>query len=323
MDKFKCVLVTGGCGAIGSEVVNYLKLRYPGTQFVVLDALTYAGCKTNIEPPYDNYVFVHGDICDSNIIIDTLTTYNPNVIIHLAAESHVDESFSNSLKFTHTNVVGTHTLLECARLYGKIEKFIHMSTDEVYGSIDDNIFRKETHILNPSNPYSSSKAAAEMLCNAYILSYKFPIIIVRCCNAISKYQHDEKLIPKCVKQILSGEKIPIHGDGSSKRTYIHSLDIARAIDTIAASGQLYNIYNVGTSYEYTVLDVVQRILKMMRPEETIDNWIYYTPNRLFQDRRYAIDTTEISYLNWVPTISFEDALKEVVQHHTKLMNRTL
>lgn len=315
MDNHTCVLITGGCGAIGSEVVNNFKQTYPNTLFVVLDALTYAGCKENIEPPYQNYEFVHGDICDSVTVTETLCRYQPSLIIHLAAESHVDQSFENSLKFTHTNVVGTHTLLECARLDGNVKLFIHMSTDEVYGSVNDDVFRMETYVLNPSNPYSASKAAAEMICNAYIMSYNFPIIIVRCNNAISKYQHTEKLIPKCIDCILSGSKVPIHGKGDSKRTYVHAKDIARALDTVTRYGRLHNIYNIGSNDEYTVIDVVYHVLKKIRPGERVEDWIEYIPDRAFQDHRYAIDITSITALGWSTSISFDDALQDVIDHH--------
>lgn len=310
----KCVLITGGCGAIGSVMVNYLKNKYTKTFFVNLDALTYAGNKNNIEPPFDNYVLIQGNIIDAEIVTQVLEHYKPSLVIHLAAESHVDTSFNTSLKFTESNVMGTHILLECVRNYGKIEKFIHMSTDEVYGSVDDDDGSfVENALFKPSNPYSASKAAAEMICNAYIMSFKLPICIIRCNNAISKYQHSEKLIPKCIKMIKSNRKIPIHGTGISKRTFIDSEDIARAFEIIAEKGAIGNIYNIGTSQEYTVLDVVSEILNIMRPGDRVEDWIEFVPDREFQDYRYSVDTSKIMGLGWKQEISFKTSLEKCIR----------
>lgn len=312
LDGHKCVLITGGCGAIGSEVVNYFKAQFRDTMFVNMDALTYAGKAEHIQPPFDNYVLIHADICDAATVAGVLDTYAPTMILHLAAESHVDQSFEDSLKFTHTNVVGTHVLLECARRHGSIRTFIHMSTDEVYGSVDDDTSTMtEAAICKPSNPYSASKAAAEMLCNAYIMSFKMPIIIVRCNNALSRYQHAEKLVPKCIHCALSGQKIPVHGDGSSKRTFIHSLDIATAIQVIAEKGKPNEIYNIGTTHEYTVLEVIQEVLKIVHPGAKVADWVEYVPDRVYQDHRYAVDTSKLRALGWTPTGTFQDALRDI------------
>lgn len=314
MNGHDSVLITGGCGAIGSVVTNYLVAKYKKTKFVNIDDLTYCGNASNIKE-VSNYKLAKGNICSYDFVLHIMRTENPTLMIHLAAETHVDQSFTNSFKFTQTNVVGTHTLLEAAREYGKFTRILHMSTDEVYGSIEDGSFH-ESSVCSPSNPYAASKAAAEMLCHSYIKSYSLPIIIMRCNNAISKYQNDEKLIPKCIESIMNVERIPIHGSGTSKRTFIDALDIASAIECIARHGEIDNVYNIGTDMEYTVLDVVKIILEIMRPGENIQDWVKYVDDRLFQDHRYCIDITKLSNLGWKKRINFIDSVKDVIEHVT-------
>jgi UDP-glucose 4,6-dehydratase len=306
-------MFTGGCGAIGSVMLNYFIERYPDTRFINLDALTYAGKAEHIvDRP--NYRLYHGNICDADLVNVILETERPTVMIHLAAETHVDNSFGNSFAFTQTNVFGTHTLLECARKYGKFQKIIHMSTDEVYGSVEDGkSCNEKTSMIAPSNPYSASKAAAEMLCHAYTLSFKLPIIILRCNNAISPFQHEEKLIPKVINNIRNGQKIPIHGRGAAKRTFIHALDIASAFDVVIEKGEPSCIYNIGSEEELTVMEVVGYILKQMKPEEKIEEWVTYTDDRAFQDYRYSVDTTVLRNLGWVPEISFQKAIELLLE----------
>jgi len=318
---FTCVLVTGGYGAIGSEVINRLKLKYPSTSFVNLDALTYAGNPHSIESPFDNFIFEKGDITNVTKVSEILTKYKPQAIFHLAAETHVDNSFGNSFVFTHTNIYGTHVLLECCKRYieagNELKLFLHMSTDEVYGSVADNEPDKsESSILHPSNPYAATKASAEMLCSAYRHSFQLPIIVVRCNNAISKYQHEEKLIPKVITSILSGTKIPIHGEGKSKRTFIHAYDIADALETIATHGTVGCIYNIGNDIEYSVLEVVSHILDIMVPHALLEEWVEFVEDRAFQDYRYSIDTSALKSLGWTKKISFDAAVRDVIKYHT-------
>lgn len=321
MDQFSKVIVTGGCGAIGSEFINRMKKLHPNTTFVNFDVLTYAGKKENIEPDFANYNFVYGDVCDARLVSYVLDTERPDCIIHFAAETHVDNSFGNSWTFTKSNVLGTHTLLECVRAYmsqhpGTFKMFLHMSTDEVYGSVnDDEPACPEKALFSPSNPYSATKAGAEMLCHAYTLSFKIPIIIVRCNNAISKYQHEEKLIPRTITKLLNNQKMTIHGNGSSKRTFVHAYDIADAIDIILEKGTEGQIYNIGTSIERTVLEVVSTILSVLKPGEKLEDWIEFTQDRAFQDYRYSIDSSALRKLGWYDKIDFESAIKEVVRHY--------
>lgn len=325
MQEHKTILITGGCGAIGSEVVNRLKSRYPSTHFVNLDALTYAGKEENIEPPYDNYTFVKGNITDVELVMTVISKHKPTAIIHLAAETHVDNSFGNSFKFTQSNVFGTHVLLECCKRYidagNRLDVFLHMSTDEVYGSVDDDEPPRQEHSLfHPSNPYAASKAAAEMICHAYYSSFKIPLIIVRCNNAISKYQHDEKLIPRIIYSILNNEDIPIHGEGKSKRTFIHAYDISDAIETVINKGTIGKVYNIGSEMEYSVMDVVKVIIDIMRPDNHVNEWVKFIPDRAFQDYRYSIDTSALKSLGWCPSMTFDDAVRDVIGHKAKIFS---
>jgi len=317
LNDHNTVLITGGCGAIGSCIVNYFKKTYANTRFINLDAITYAANSENIELPHDNYELYKGDICNVDFVMHILQKEKPSLVIHLAAETHVDQSFCNSLNFTKTNVVGTHTLLECVKNTDCVKLFIHMSTDEVYGSINDDEICSENAMLAPTNPYAASKAGAEMICHAFIKSFKLPIIIVRCNNAISPYQHNEKLVPQCIDSIINNRKICIHGDGSAKRTFIHGIDIAKAFDCIINNGSIGNTYNIGSKLEYTVLDVVHELVKQMRPEDNYMDWIKFVPDRAFQDLRYNIDSTELYKLGWTDKISFKDAIKNVIDYKTQ------
>ena len=322
----KCILITGGCGAIGSVLVNVLKQTYPNTRFVNLDALTYCGRQENIAPPFHNYKLYHGDICDAPLVSHILNTEQPTVIIHLAAETHVDASFGNSMKFTQTNVMGTHTLLECAREYGKLCMFLHMSTDEVYGAIKEGSVDENAKFA-PSNPYAATKVGAEMLCHAYRESFGMPIIITRCNNVLSVFQHVEKLIPHCVDRIQKGERIQVHGYGTALRTFIDARDICTALDTIIHSGCRVSdktwIYNIGTTagHEYSVLQVVTETLNLMKNNGQqqsepahLEDWVKFVPDRPFQDYRYSIDSSELRRLGWMEKYSFTDSLKHIIQH---------
>ena len=325
LDNHDRVLITGGCGAIGGCVVNYLKDTYPETFFINLDAITYCARRENIELPYDNYKLCEGDICNVDFVMNVLDTEKPTLIIHLAAETHVDQSFGNSFKFTQTNIMGTHVLLECMRHYNskvnvnnQIKLFIHMSTDEVYGSVNDDEICTEQSIFAPSNPYSATKAGAEMICHAFIKSFNLPIIIVRCNNAISPHQHYEKLIPQCIYCITNNKKINVHGEGKAKRTFIHATDIARALDCIALKGKIGEIYNIGSKMEYTVIEVIREVLEQLKPGEDYKNWIKYVPDRAFQDYRYYIDSTKLNNLGWKDEISFKEAVADVIKYKQKI-----
>lgn len=311
--QYKCVLITGGCGAMGSCVLNYLLRKYPKTRFVNIDCITYSAKESNINTyGAQNYCLYKFDIVDYEKVKIVFEIEKPELVIHLAAETHVDNSFMNSMRFTRTNVIGTQTILECVKSCPSVKLVIHMSTDEVYGSVSDDSICTEESMFAPSNPYSATKAAAEMICHAYQKSYKVPIIVTRCNNVISPYQHDEKLIPQCVACIKEGCKIKVHGLGLAKRTFIHGDDIANALDIIAQKGTVGSIYNIGTDMEYTVMEVVEIILGMMKPKESIDDWIEYVPDRAFQDYRYCIDSSALRALGWKEQITFKEAVYDVI-----------
>jgi dTDP-glucose 4,6-dehydratase len=306
-------MFTGGCGAIGAVVINTLAEQHPNTRFVNLDAMTYAANPSAITPR-PNYKLYRGSITCADLVNSILEEEQPSILVHLAAETHVDNSFGNSFLFTQTNVFGTHTLLECARNYGKLRLFVHMSTDEVYGSVPDGETCNETSsLIAPSNPYSASKAAAEMFCHAYMKSFKMPIIILRSNNAVSPFQHEEKLIPKIIHCIQSREQIPVHGQGESKRTFIDARDIASAIDMICQNGTAGSVYNIGNDQEYTVLEVIEKVISIMKPSYKED-WVKFVPDRAFQDYRYSVDTSALRALGWSPNISFDDAVVNVINH---------
>ena len=315
------ILITGGCGAIGSVVLNTLMPLYPDYKFVNLDMLTYAGNPQNVIQS-DNYEFIKGNICDVDMVSFVFNHYKPNIVLHFAAETHVDNSFGNSFLFSKTNILGTHVLLECARQYkengGELKLFIHFSSDEVYGSNNLEQPFNENSLLLPSNPYSASKAAAEMICNAYIKSFKLPIIIVRCNNAVSLNQVPEKLVPKTIQHILNGEKVPVQGNGSSLRTYIDATDIAYALDIIMKCGEIGKIYNIGSDQEYSVLQVISIILNILKPGELLEDWIEFVRDRDFQDHRYWIDDSMLKQLGWFPTVSFKQAVQKVIDKYVKI-----
>ena len=314
----ECVMITGGCGAMGSVLVNYLKDKYPTTRFINLDLLTYCGHAENIKAPFTNYKLYKGNICNAELVATIFSMEQPTVLIHLAAETHVDNSFGNSMQFTQTNIFGTHTLLECAKAYGKLKLFLHMSTDEVYGSVNSGECLSEGANFAPSNPYAATKVGAEMLCYSYRHSFKLPIVITRCNNIISPYQDVEKLVPRCISSIKYGALIPIHGDGQSLRTFIDARDVASALETVIQYGAEGNvwIYNIGTTSknEYTVLQVVKEVLKILKPNEyNINNFIEFVPDRAFQDHRYSIDSSILRNLGWSEQYSFQDSLKYILQ----------
>ena len=322
----KTILITGGCGAMGSIMLNYFINRYPEIRFINLDLLTYCGHETNIvQKP--NYKLYKGNICNTELVKTILDIEQPTCIIHLAAETHVDTSFGNSMKFTETNVLGTHNLLECVKSYGKLQLFLHMSTDEVYGTVELDDCLKESANFEPTNPYAATKVGAEMICYSYKYSFNLPIIITRCNNIISKFQDSEKLIPRCIYCLKNNELIPVHGNGSSLRTFIDARDVAYAIETIIINHdtQIINsenkqqwIYNIGTnsSHEFTVLDVIKHVISIVKNIDfaniNINDYIKYIEDRPFQDKRYCIDSTILRTLGWCEKYSFTESVKELL-----------
>jgi dTDP-glucose 4,6-dehydratase len=306
------ILVTGGCGFIGSNFINHYHQTHPDVRIVNVDRLDYCASECNIDAPDPSwYSFYRVDITDAIAIRDILRVHKPDVVVHFAAQSHVDNSFGNSLAFTTDNVVGTHTLLECCRTdLPSLERFIHISTDEVYGEVAlDHPGCSEQSLLNPTNPYAASKAAAEFLVRSYTHSYGLPAIITRGNNVYGPRQYPEKLIPRFIDLLLQGEPMTVHGKGESRRNFIHVFDVSRAVESILHEGKVGHIYNIGGDCELSVMEVAKKVLELLRPSEQVEDWVRFVPDRPFNDRRYAVQNTALVDLGWVPQISFEEGLQ--------------
>ena len=314
------ILCTGGCGFIGHNVLEYLTLKYQERMFINYDKLDYCSClPENIKAK--NHIFVKGDITDKKSILNTLNQYGITHVIHFAAHTHVDNSFGNSIDFTMTNVLGTHTLLECCKEYGKIQKFLHFSTDEVYGEVTLNAEGcTEKAFLNPTNPYAASKASAEMICMAYIKSFDSPIVVLRCNNAYGKGQYPEKLIPKFISLLHNNEKCTIHGDGMTRRNFIHTNDIASAVDVVFQKGGIGDTYNIGSCNEFNVLDVTKMLVNVMKPNEDLKDWIEHVNDRNFNDYRYAVDCEKLKELGWEESTDFQESLQKTIEWYTQLLD---
>jgi len=306
--------MTGCCGFIGSNVLNYLCEKYKDVLFINLDKLDYCSTLNNISVSKNqNYLFFNYNLNDYKSILELLKKYDVDTIIHFAAQTHVDNSFGNSLQFTLDNVYGTHTLLECSREYGKIKRFIHISTDEVYGEVElDEEECYETKILKPTNPYAATKASAEHLVFSYYHSFKLPIIITRGNNVYGPRQYPEKLIPKFIKQLLNNEKCTIHGEGKTVRNFIHVYDVCTAIETIMVKGSIGEIYNIGTNNEYNVLEITKKLVKIIKNDDSIDDYVTFIEDRPFNDLRYSVSSKKLNSLGWRESIYFNDGLNTTI-----------
>jgi UDP-glucose 4,6-dehydratase len=310
------ILITGGYGFIGSELVNVTFQQINElNRLIVLDRLDYCSDQNNVLESIRNhacYKFIKGDLCDYNLLEKILSNNNIDTVIHMAAQSHVDLSFTNSFQFTQDNVLGTHTLLEACRKYGNLKKFIHMSTDEVYGetSHEEKHANKEIALLDPTNPYAASKAAAEFYVRAYGYSYNIPYIIIRGNNVYGHGQYPDKLISKFIFNLHMDKPLPIHGDGSSKRTFIYVTDMAKGILTVVLKGIIGEIYNIGSYNEYSVLEISNILCKLMGKNK--ENYITYVADRQFNDKRYFIDHSKIALLGWKEETSFEEGLIKTI-----------
>jgi UDP-glucose 4,6-dehydratase len=311
------LLVTGGCGFIGSHFVN---LIYDTTDYKIIniDAMYYCASESNVREDVrqsPRYKFIKGNINQKDLLSYILREENITHIVHFAAQSHVDTSFSNPLQYTTDNVLGTHNLLEACKDYSKLKKFIHVSTDEVYGesSFDDNK-KNEQSILCPTNPYASTKAAAELIAQSYYHSFKLPIIITRGNNVYGPNQYPEKIIPKFINLLKLNKKITIHGDGSSLRSFLHVFDTVNAFKIILESGKIGEIYNIGCdeNMEYSVLDVGKLLIDKIKNTKNYDEWIEYIEDRPFNDKRYYISNQKLKDLGWKITIKFEAGILKLI-----------
>jgi dTDP-glucose 4,6-dehydratase len=304
------ILITGGAGFIGSNFIRYLLSKHSTYRIVNLDKLTYAGNLDNLSDIEDhaNYKFVRGDICDPDVV-NRIVGDGIDAIIHFAAESHVDRSIDDPAIFVKTNVLGTQVLLESAVKF-KVKRFVQVSTDEVYGSLDREGSFKETHPLLPNSPYSASKASADLLVRSYFETFGAPAIITRCTNNYGPYQFPEKLIPLFVTNALFDLKLPIYGDGLYVRDWIFVEDHCKALDVILHKGRVGEIYNIGGEDERTNLDITHMILgKLSKPKSLLK----HVKDRPAHDRRYALDCSKIeSELGWKPEISLEEGISRTV-----------
>lgn len=314
------LLITGGCGFIGSNFINLYFPKNRVTKLVNLDAMYYCAAETNVTEQIrnsPNYVFEKGNLCDLHFVAKVLETHNITHVIHFAAQSHVQKSFEDSLDYTQDNILGTHTLLECSRKWGKIERFIQVSTDEVYGEsmIDVNEQHKTEHsILCPTNPYAATKAGAELLAQSYQHSFKMPIIITRGNNVYGPNQYPEKLVPLCIKNLSENKKITIQGDGTAVRAFMHVYDTAAAFECILERGKIGEIYNIGCDegMEYSVMEVAKMLISLMKPNDNIKDWIEYIADRPFNDQRYYISNQKLKNLGWDLTVNFEDGIRNLI-----------
>ncbi len=313
------LLITGGCGFIGSNFINYIfgKNKY---KIINLDAMYYCADEKNVNEDIrnsENYVFIKGNINDKDLVNLILNNYKIEYIIHFAAQSHVDNSFSNPLQYTYDNIMGTHNLLEEVKKYGKIKKFIHVSTDEVYGEsmLDiDEKHKTEHSILCPTNPYAATKAGAELITQSYQHSFKLPIIITRGNNVYGPNQYPEKLIPKFIDLLKNNKKCTIAGTGSAIRNFIHVNDVCTAVEIIINKGILGEVYNIGGNHdnEYSVMDVAKKLIKLIKNSDNESDYIEYMPDRPFNDTRYFISNDKLTNLGWEQKIMFDKGLELLV-----------
>ena len=308
------IFVTGGAGFIGSNFVRHVLALGHNHQVVNFDKLTYAGNLANLESVAadPNYSFVRGDICDGPAVSGAMA--GCDVVVHFAAESHVDRSIYEPAPVVETNVTGTFVLLQVARQCG-IKKFVHVSTDEVYGDIAPGQSSDEEHPLQPNSPYSASKASSDLLVRSFVRTYGFPAVITRASNNYGPYQFPEKFIPLMITNALDDKPLPVYGDGAQERDWLHTEDHCRAIFAVLEGGRAGEVYNIGGGHVEKNLDMVRRLLRILGKPESL---ISYVKDRPGHDRRYALDCTKIKReLGWSPRIPLEEGLKQTVQWYQR------
>lgn len=302
----KTVLVTGGAGFIGSCFIRHILKKYPESKVINLDALTYCGNLENLKDVENNpnYQFIRGNICDKKLVRNIIK--GCNYVVNFAAESHVDNSIKRPEIFVETNVMGTLNLLQ-ASIESDIERYLQVSTDEVYGTLGETGYFYETSPIQPNSPYSASKASADLFVRAYHETYGLPVLITRCSNNYGPYQYPEKLIPFFISKLLNGEKVPVYGDGMNVRDWLYVYDHCEAIDRVLHSGKIGDVYNIGGHNEKTNLEITKLILDAMGKDE---DSIEFVEDRLGHDKRYAISNNKItSQLDWQPSVTFEEGIK--------------
>lgn len=320
----KNILITGGAGFIGCHVVKLFVKKYPNYQIINLDKLTYAGNLENLKEieGYSNYEFIKGDICDIDLVKDIFEKYSIDSVIHLAAESHVDRSITNPFEFAQTNIIGTLTLLNQAKISWRDnledKLFYHISTDEVYGSLGDSGLFTETTPYDPKSPYSAAKASSDHFVRAYHNTFNLPIVITNCSNNYGPNQFPEKLIPLFINNIQQKKPLPVYGKGENIRDWLYVEDHAKAIDVVFHKGKEGETYNIGGFNEWKNIDLIKVICKVMdkklgREKGESEKLITYVKDRAGHDMRYAIDSTKISNeLGWKPSLQFEEGIEKTI-----------
>ena len=314
------ILVTGGCGFIGSHFIEHIFDSNASLQIINIDAIYYCANPTNIPERIRNnkrYTFIQGNICSMDLLRHVFKMNDIKYVVHFAAQSHVQTSFRDALQYTQDNIVGTHTLLECCRLYApNLVKLIHISTDEVYGesSLQDVHKKNEQSLLCPTNPYAATKAAAEMLVQSYYHSFQLPIIITRGNNVFGPRQYNEKVIPRFIDLLKNDKKITIQGDGSCVRAFMHVTDVVRAVERILNFGTIGEIYNIGCDegMEISIMDLSKLIISLVKPDEDANEWITFIADRPFNDKRYYISNQKLVSLGWKITKTLRDGLEELI-----------
>lgn len=323
--RLLCCLSHICVGFIASHVAILLCKKYPQYNVVVYDKLDYCACLANLEEiaAFPNFKFVKGNIESPDLVNYVLREEKIDTILHFAAQTHVDNSFGNSFAFTESNIYGTHVLLESAKCCATLKRFVHVSTDEVYGEGED--FEtdpmSEEHVLEPTNPYAATKAGAEFLVKSYFRSFKLPCLITRGNNVYGPHQFPEKLIPKFTSQMLRDLPLTLHGDGSNTRNFLYVEDVARAFDIIMHRGTPGHVYNIGGKNEISNADVARTLLKIFGREKDEATWLTFVPDRKFNDLRYTINSNKLHELGWVEQMSWEEGLRTTVEWYKKYSYR--
>lgn len=312
-NEMEKILVTGGFGFIASNFINEWIKKHPESFVVNVDRLDSCASRNNVEIKYPlQYIEYIQDIQDTKSMKEIIEKHNIQYVFHFAAETHVDNSFGNSLSFTRSNVIGTHSLLEACRGHLGMKRFYHMSTDEVYGEIKEGSFHEKS-LLHPTNPYAATKAAAEQIVHSYGCSFKLPYIILRANNIYGPRQYPEKIIPAFITRLLEKKPLRIQGDGSSKRMFLHVNDLINAIEAIHENGVDGEIYNIGTKEEYTVMQIAQMLVDKIEGVELSKTFLEYVPDRLFNDCRYSIDTSKLEELGWKQQYTLPESIDDIIE----------
>lgn len=319
------LIIAETLGFIGSHAAILLAKKYPQYNVIVYDKLDYCSCLANLDEisRLKNFKFVKGDICSPDLVSYVMREEDVDTVMHFAAQTHVDNSFGNSFNFTQSNIYGTHVLLESAKNHKTIRRFIHVSTDEVYGEGEtfETEAMKEEHVLEPTNPYAATKAGAEFLVKSYHRSFKLPCVITRGNNVYGPHQFPEKLIPKFTNQLLRGRQVTLHGDGSNTRNFLYVEDVARAFEVILHKASPGQILNIGGENEISNLDVAKTLIDILGMKDKEEELISFVPDRKFNDLRYTINSGKLHELGWKEEMSWEDGLKTTVEWYTKYTSR--